>query len=236
MMIAAVVSGCGSGDAKQNNSSNTAKQQEIEAENERLKAEAESLKKELADKEESENKETEQETEQTAPLAAEEQPEVKETSQNTKFADMMSQIVPYISGDGEIDEKTYNYIVDHQELFPAVTANSKKTAKEQTNPDITTRHLFKNITPYLDTMVEVSGYVVEIQEEETDYGTLAEIHIIDDNDNSIVGVYNNSTGDILDEDYVTLGGVPTVIYSFENVGGGTTNAILLAVSTIKKDQ
>ncbi len=238
MAIAAIVAGCGNENAKQvNNSSNnnTAKQQEIEAENERLKAEAEALKQELAEKEESAKKE--EEAEQTATLAAEEEEAPsEEISKDTQFADMMSMIIPYVAGDGAIEEVTYNYIVEHHELFPAVTADTKSAAKAEVDPDVTTRHIFKNITPYLDKMVKVSGYVVQIQEEETDYGTLAEIHIIDDNGNSIIGVYNNSTGDILDGDSVTMRGVPSALYSFDNVGGGTTNAVLLAVSTIQKSQ
>ncbi|MNJ63892.1 hypothetical protein D3C77_598190 [compost metagenome] len=84
-------------------------------------------------------------------------------------------------------------------------------------------------------MIKVSGHVVQIQEGETEFGIAADIHIIDENGNSIVGVYRNSTGDILDDDYVTMRGVPTALYSFENVGGGITNAILLTVSTIQKN-
>ncbi|MNJ65480.1 hypothetical protein D3C77_614950 [compost metagenome] len=148
----------------------------------------------------------------------------------------MTMIVPYVTGDGVIEEETYNYIVEHHELFPAITADTKSAAKTEVDSNVTTRHIFKNIKPYLSNMVKISGYVVQIQEDETDYGTIAEIHIIDDNDNSIIGVYNNSTGDILDGDYVTMRGVPSALYSFDNVGGGTTNAVLLAVSTIQKSQ
>lgn len=148
----------------------------------------------------------------------------------------MNMAVAYLTDGGEMDEKTYKYIVDHYELFPAVTAESKKNAASQVDASITSKHLFKNIKPYIDKMVEVNGYVVQIQEEEIEIGTVAEIHILDDNGNSIIGEYMNSTGDILDGDVVTMRGVPTIQYSFDNIGGGTTNAILLTVSTIKKSQ
>lgn len=155
----------------------------------------------------------------------------------TRTAEMMAYIVPNIIEGGAIDEKTYKYIVDHPDLFPALTSASKKAARAEVDQSITSRHLFKNATPYLDKMVEVSGYVVEITEEQVDQNTtLAQVHILDDNDNSIVGVYVNSTGDILDGDYVTMRGVPTAQYYFDNVSGGTTNAILLTVSTLQKTQ
>ncbi|GAF09457.1 hypothetical protein JCM16418_3598 [Paenibacillus pini JCM 16418] len=155
-------------------------------------------------------------------------------TKETNTADVMSMIVPNLLENAQIDAKTYQYINDHHKLFPAIDATSKKSAKALFDQNITSRHIFKNITPYLDKMVEFSGYVLEIQEEETDYGTMATIHITDENDNSIMGAYMNSTGDILDGDFVTMRGVPTLLYSFENVGGGITNALLLTVSTIQK--
>lgn len=151
------------------------------------------------------------------------------------FAEMMAYIIPTEIENGALDEKTYNYIIQHHKLFPALTPETQKSAKAEVDSTITSRHLLKNLNPYLDKMMEVSGYVVDITEEELDGGiTIAEIHIIDDNDNSIVGFYANSTGDILEDDYVTLRGVPATYYSFDNISGGTTISILLGVSTLEK--
>lgn len=161
---------------------------------------------------------------------------VATNSAETATADMMTEFVPNEVEDGALDDSTYNYIVDNSKLFPATTAADKKLAEAEVDSTITSKHLFKNITPYLDTMVSFSGDIIQIQEQETAYGTVATIHISDENNNSIVGVYKGSTGDILDGDYVTMRGVPTASYSFENIGGGTTDAILLTVSTIQKDQ
>ena len=227
LMSITIISACGNNDSKNNDATNTAKQQEVEIENEKLKAEAEKLKKELAEKEEKEA---------IAQKKTEEKASAKENSQETYAANAMSLIVPHLAENTTIDEKTYNYLVDHYELFPAVTSESKSAAKAEVDASITTRHLLKNIKPYLDKMVTVSGFVEEIEEEETEIGTIASIHIIDDNDNSVVGVFMDSTGDILDGDNVTMTGVPTMVYSFDNVSGGTTVAILFTVSTIQKSQ
>lgn len=153
----------------------------------------------------------------------------------TQLADMMAQIIPSITDNaGQMTEKTYNYIVSHKDLFPALTAESKKAAKSSVDASVTSRHLFKNINPYLDKMVQVSGPVIDIEEEETEIGTIAIIHVGDENDNSFVGLYMNSTGDILEGDEVTMVGLPTSLFSFDNIGGGTTNAILMSVSTVQK--
>lgn len=158
-------------------------------------------------------------------------------SEQANIADIMVQLIPTVTDNGgEMTEKTYNYIIGHSDLFPALTAESKKKAKSLVDASITSRHLFKNVIPYLDKMVQVSGTVVEVQEEETEIGTIAVIHVADENDNSIVGLYMNSTGDILDGDEVTMRGLPTSLFSFDNVSGGTTNAVLMSVSTVQKTQ
>lgn len=228
--LTAVLAACG--DTKDNvtqASQTDTKQQEVEAENQKLKEEAEALKKELAEKEAAEQNEAEVETAVEATTVAQEQ-------RIAVTAEMMSLVVPNLVEGGVIDPKTYNYLVDHVDLFPALTAETKKAASKEVDSTITSRHLFKNINPYLDKMVKVTGSVVQIQEEETDYGTVATVHIMDDNGNSMIGYYNNSTGDILDGDDVTMRGVPTATYSFENIGGGTTIAILMAISTVQKVQ
>lgn len=225
--LVGVISACGneikeSKETNANVESNevSEKQQEIE----KLKAEADKLKQELAEKEEAQKKEQE---------AIEAQQAAEKEFQQVLPAEVMNNYSQYYSGN-VIDEKTYNYIVEHRDLFPAGTVELKKEAESLVDSSVSSKHIFKNITPYFESMIKVSGYVVQISEEETDIGTVAEIHIIDDNDNSMIGIYLGSTGDILDGDYVTMRGVPTTIYSFDNVGGGITNAVLLAASTIQK--
>ncbi|MEK3786944.1 hypothetical protein [Paenibacillus sp. FSL K6-1230] len=180
------------------------------------------------------------ETAAEEPLAeepvAEEPAEVPQAQGDTMAADLMNELNAALVDGETLDPKSYDFLVAHADLFPATTAEAKKEAAKLVDKNVSSRHLFKNINPYLDTMVTVSGYVLEITEEESAYGTIAFIHIIDENDNSITGIYNNETGDILDGDDVTLRGVPVTNYSFDNLGGGTTNAILLATSTVQKAQ
>ncbi|GAE04305.1 hypothetical protein JCM10914_345 [Paenibacillus sp. JCM 10914] len=155
------------------------------------------------------------------------------TEQNL-FAEMMSHIVTEVVGDESIHEKTYNYILDHYELFPAVSEETYLASKQKVDSNVTSRQLLKNLNPYLNQMIEVSGVVIDITEEEIRQGIIVtEIHIVDDYDNSYVGFYAGATGDIYEEDFVTIRGVPTSLYYFDNISGGTTISILLGVSTIE---
>ncbi|GGH16982.1 hypothetical protein [Paenibacillus segetis] len=224
IIIISIITACGSSDGKLssqgNDSISATKQQKLEEENEKLRNQ-------LAEKTAVEKKEKEAKK-------AEEQAKLQEASKKTRTAEMMKMLVPYLDEDKVLNEKTYNYIVDHYELFPALTTDSKIAAKAEVDDNITARHLFKNITPYLDKMVMISGYVLRIKEAETAMGTVADIQVIDENTNSIYGIYMNSTGDILDGDFVTMIGVPTGLSSMKNLGGGTTSFVILTVSTITK--
>ncbi|WP_017811443.1 hypothetical protein [Paenibacillus shenyangensis] len=181
----------------------------------------------------------------TTTTEAEEQPAVEQAAetapvtapeQNT-FADAMVNLVPYMTeNQGEMSQQTYDYITAHPNQFPATTTADKQEVKNAVDSSVTSRHMFKNVAPYLDKMVTVSGNVVEVSEEETEMGTVAFVHLTDEYDNSVTGVYLGSTGDLLDGDDVTVRGVPVTTYSFENVGGGTTNAVMLALSTVQKEK
>ncbi|BFH60024.1 PsbP-related protein [Paenibacillus azoreducens] len=158
------------------------------------------------------------------------------SSDQMTIADFMSKLVPAFAGkDGEMSEATYNYIASHSDLFPAVTAESKNKAKSLVDASITSRHIFKNITPYLDKMVQVKGTVIEIVEENIEnIGPMAIFHVMDKNQKSHTGIYMGATGDILQDDEVIMCGVPTTIFSFANSNGGTDQGILLIVSTVQK--
>ncbi|WP_160033239.1 hypothetical protein [Paenibacillus sp. An7] len=173
--------------------------------------------------------------EEKAKAEAEAEAKAAEEAKKSQTAGLMKILVPSITENiAEINDKTYNYLVENYTLFPAISAEAKQAAQDAADPNITTKHLQKNITPYLDKMISISGDVISIQEEETDYGTLAYVHIMDDEFNSVTGYYLGSTGDILEGDTIRLRGVPTAAYSFANVGGGTTNATLITISTIQK--
>ncbi len=188
---------------------------------------------------------TEASTETTAPKEETEQPTTDQASDSTAdasaqqsdFANALVDFVPSLTDDqGQLQQVTYDFIAAHPNLFPAKESADRQEANKLVDSSVTSRHLFKNVNPYLDKMVTVKGSTIEVNEDESPLGTVAFVHIMDEYDNSVTGVYLGSTGDLLDGDEVTLRGVPVTTYSFDNVGGGTTNAVLLALSTVQKEQ
>ena len=150
-----------------------------------------------------------------------------------KYANAMTVIVPSITEDAaELESTSYAFLSKNNSWFPAVSQQAKTDSRAAVDPNVTSRHLFKNIVPYYEKMIQVTGDVVQVQEENTDIGTLSTVHILDENGNSIIGVLLDTTGDLLDGDVATLYGLPVASYSFDNVGGGTTNAIMLACSEV----
>jgi hypothetical protein len=164
--------------------------------------------------------------------AAKEEKEKAEASLK-KNAEALKKLTPLAAEGSAMDDRTYNFIVSNNTWFPAKTEKDKKAALDTADKQITTKNLFKNVEPYLDTMVAISGRVVQVREENTPIGTIATIHILDSNGNSVVGLYLGSTGKLLDGDLTSIVGVPISSYSFKNVSGGTTIAILLALSDFK---
>lgn len=165
---------------------------------------------------------------------ADDDAKAKANADGEKAALIFKTITPNLAADRKMDDLTYAFIVDNNKWFPAKTDGDKQAARDKVDPAITTRNLFKNVMPYFEKMVKVTGSVVQVHEENTDYGTIATVHILDDFGNSVMGVYLGSTGDLLDRDRATIIGVPITPYSFSNVSGGTTNAILMALSEVKK--
>lgn len=152
----------------------------------------------------------------------------------SKVADGFKNLIPKLTDGGKMDDVTYKYIVDNYTLFPAKNDVDIQTVKSKVDTSITTKHLAKNIQPYYDKMVQFTGRVISVEENNTDLGTIAYIHIMTQDGDSITAVYMNSTGDLLEGDTATIIGVPSVAYSFQNVSGGHTNAILLSASLVEK--
>lgn len=100
---------------------------------------------------------------------------------------------------------------------------------------MTTRHLNKNVANYYDQFVQVSGEVISVEEDSSLGATFSIVHVMDENGNDIIALYPATTGDLLDGDYATVIGAPITNFSFENVGGGYTNATLIGASLVVAD-
>lgn len=93
----------------------------------------------------------------------------------------------------------------------------------------------KNIANYFESFIQISGEVVSVEENNSLGATFSVIHIMDDNENNIVAVYPNSTGDLLEGDYATVIGPPITNFSFANISGGYTNATLIGAALLEQE-
>lgn len=177
----------------------------------------------------------EQAPETTAP------PQATETTapqQNIATENLFAEFINYITPDlteeqGLMDQKSYDFIVKNYSLFPA---KNKAEVTKLVDKSITTKHLNKSLSQYLDKFIQVTGQVIQIEESETDIGFITIVHVLDENGNSLVCVYPGQSGDIFEGDIASVIGVPITSYSFDNISGGFTNATLLALSSLTKEE
>lgn len=166
--------------------------------------------------------------EQTAPTAT-----TGNSSATASVADFFNELTPYITEDTAfMEQASYDFFGKHSDVFPASTAELRKKAKDLVDNNVTTRHLNKNVANYYDQFVQVSGEVISVEEDNSLGATFSIVHVMDENGNDIIALYPATTGDLLDGDYATVIGAPITNFSFENVGGGYTNATLIGASLV----
>lgn len=158
------------------------------------------------------------------------------SSATASAADFFNDLTPFVTSDAAVlDQVSYDFIANHNELFPASTAELRKNAKGLVNSKVTTRHLNKNVANYYEDFVKVSGQVVQVEEDNSLGSTFSIVLVMDDNGNYATAIYPSTTGDLLDGDYATVIGAPIANYSFQNVGGGYTNSTLIGASLVVAD-
>ncbi|MFJ5788931.1 hypothetical protein ACIQXW_08795 [Lysinibacillus sp. NPDC097162] len=132
-----------------------------------------------------------------------------------------------------LDKQSYNFISTNADLFPALSKDAIQKTKKLADDKITSKHLNKNVKPYLEQMVTFAGDIIQIQEETLDDGTPVSIILIEDMDfNAIFAIGYHST-EFLEGDFVEIWGLPLGPYNYENIDGGTTLAQAIATSYIE---
>ncbi|WP_225999904.1 hypothetical protein [Paenibacillus sp. BJ-4] len=155
------------------------------------------------------------------------------SDQQYLFADFMKDGTPVLTEDqASMEQTSYDFIVKNGDLFPST---DKSKVINLVDKSVTTKHLNKSLNLHLNKFVKISGDVIDIEEDNTDVGTMAIVYISDENDNTVMAVYPGASGDIFEGDAATVIGVPIANFSYENVSGGYTNTTLLAASFLTKE-
>ncbi|MGC5324056.1 hypothetical protein [Brevibacillus sp. SYSU BS000544] len=227
--LSIAVSGCGNSTKETASTDSTAtNNEEVKKKEEEANAKAEA---EAKAKAEAEAKKKEEEE---AAKKAEEESKYKNAY---FFANEIPQIDKEQFGNEgtPLSDKSIEFLKKNISLLPAWKPELVNEVNQKVDSKITYKHLEKNIDKYLEKFIKVTGYIVEIEEYQSDIGEVSYIHVVDDEEESYVFLYPG-TGELLKDDDVTAVGIPLQNTSFANVSGGTTRVVMAACSYIQKNQ
>lgn len=128
--------------------------------------------------------------------------------------------LPYIVTDNAVA-----FINEHPDLFPVATGLESSTS-EFIDSTISFAHLSKNIAKYGSNLMNISGYIVDI--EEAPDGSVTVLQIMDYDGNNYMLYYLGVLDDVLEEMEVNTCVLPMDIVTFENMSGAYTEAIVCA--------
>jgi hypothetical protein len=152
-----------------------------------------------------------------------------------KYANLAKDLIPEFTDKNlELDDKTFDFISNHSKLFPAKTPEDIQQVKNLTDTTIESKHLNKNVSPYLDKMVVFSGSVVNIEENKVGDESITLVHILDDDLQSYQILLFKPADNVFEDDQVKFWGVPVGPSSFDNVSGGTTNTQFFVGADLEK--
>lgn len=132
-----------------------------------------------------------------------------------------------------ISTENMNFMQEHLNLFPAVTDSDITEAQTYVKTDLT----YPMMTKTLDGLEGVLFYCNPAQAlqvfQEDIYGhTITYIFCGDENNNYYSIFYDGVLPDVYDGVYISFTGLPVSPSGFENVGGGTTNVIVMIASSV----
>ena len=132
-------------------------------------------------------------------------------------------------GKFSISADVIQYIDTNSELFPTATKDEIQSTSIQ---EFSSKQFNKTRKQEEIGLVKIDLYAVQVFEDDYMGGKLTYILAVDDN-GSFYALYYLDTAEVYDEDTFTAYAVPCATSSFENIGGGTTNVIVMATSFIE---
>lgn len=130
-------------------------------------------------------------------------------------------------GEFSISDETKSFIDSHENLFPTQNDSDLQDLESFVDRTIQYKHLTKSLSKYLSNIVEISNVsVVQIFETPIAGHTITSMLVQDQDFNSIV-IYFDRPLEVYQGDSVSIFGLPVASTGFDNVGGGTTNVIVL---------
>lgn len=133
----------------------------------------------------------------------------------------------------KLQKKSSDFINSNPSLFPSTTQSDISKVEGMVDKSIEYKHLEKSIDDYTDKIIQVKGNVIDVKEHKIGDKTFTYMHFCTEDDNNFQVIYLGKV-DILKNDSATCVGLPVAFNSFKNVSGGTTRAVMVIGSTVKK--
>ena len=132
-------------------------------------------------------------------------------------------------GKFSISDDAIEYIDTNSKLFPTATKDEIQSTNTQ---EFSSKQFNKTRKQEEIGLVKIDLYAVQVFEDDYMGGKLTYILAVDD-DGSYYALYYLDSAEVYDEDTFTAYAVPCATSSFNNIGGGTTNVIVMATSFIE---
>lgn len=139
----------------------------------------------------------------------------------------------YLSAPFDFSSANTEFILNHLDIFPAVTEETRQKAAEFINPEITYPMMTKTLDGLEGQLYQCDDAVVLQVMQESIYGHDFTIIIAYDSElNYYYICYDGVLPDVYDDTPISFTALPISTSGYSNVGGGTTNVIVLLGSTV----
>ena len=132
-----------------------------------------------------------------------------------------------------ISVENLNFMQEHLNLFPATTDTDLAEAQNYVKTDLTYPMMTKTLDGLEGNLFSyTSAYAIQVFQEDIYGHTITYILCGDEDGNYYSIFYDGVLPDVYDGVYISFTGLPVSPSGFENVGGGTTNVIVMIASSV----
>lgn len=151
-----------------------------------------------------------------------------------RMVDIYKMLQEYEGSPYTMSEGAESFLLEHEELFPA-SEGSDMYSFVDVNMEY--KHIEKNIDKCSENLfIDFSMYVLTISEEYMGKGEcITTLQVMDDDGNNFMIYILDEVPNVYEGDLVGVCGLPLGLTAFDNVGGGTTRAVVLAGCAVMLD-
>ena len=149
------------------------------------------------------------------------------------YPEILEHYSKYDSITFSMNSSSKSFVEEHMDLFPATTEQASAEVDALIDPSIGYPQIEKSLTSVQDKLcLRENTYVIQVGEINERGSIITTLLVGDKNGDYFYIIYNGSLPEIYSDMYVDFIGLPIAITSFDNIGGGITNAAVIAASSV----